>query len=233
MMDSAGKLLVSVVRRGRGDRVVAIAKEAGARGSTVLMGRGTANNRLLQILGFADTEKELVFTIAPTSEMGAIVHALQFAPDLCVKTPGIGFIIDVNVMPHTLGLPKLEDVQSTEAEGDKALEEKVRNHELICVIVNFGFAEDIMQAARKAGAKGGTILKARGTGTEKDNSFFGITIVPEKDMIMILTLRGDADRILGAIRNCPCLSEPGIGIAFTMPVEKFFPLGLKNNPGEK
>lgn len=229
-MDSIGKLLVSVVRRGRGDRVVAIAKEAGARGSTVLMGRGTANNRLLQILGFADTEKELVFTIAPTAEMDPIVLALRSAPDLCVKAPGIGFIIDVNVLPTTEAMKEWQGQTGSGAEDGKALEEKMRNHELICVIVNFGFAEDIMQAARKAGATGGTILKARGTGTEQDNSFFGITIVPEKDMIMILALRSETEKIMGAIRNCAFLAEPGMGIIFSMPVEKFFPLGLKNNP---
>lgn len=229
MIESAGKLLISVVRRGRGDRVVAIAKEAGARGSTVLMGRGTANSRLMQIFGLADTEKELVFTIAPTAEMPPIVHALQYAPDLCVKTPGIGLLIDVNVLPRTLGgIQSSGDEKYTE-DAVKAEEEKVRNHELICVIVNSGFAEDIMQTARQAGATGGTILKARGTGTEKDKSFFGITIVPEKDMILILTLRNETEKIMGAIRACDYLSEPGIGIVFSMPVEKFFPLGLKNN----
>ena len=225
-MESAGKLLISVVRRGRGDRVVAIAKEAGARGSTVLMGRGAANSRLLQIFGLADTEKEIVFTIAPTAEMPPIVHALRSAPDLCVKAPGIGALLDVNVLPRALaGAPG--------AAGQEVEEGAVGEHELICVIVNAGFAEDVMQAARKAGAKGGTILKARGTGTEEDTSFFGITIVPEKDMLMILSPRGQAGKIMAAARACPCLSEPGMGIVFSMPVEKFFPLGLKDNQGKE
>lgn len=229
MRESAGKLLISVVRRGRGDRVVAIAKEAGARGSTVLMGRGAANSRIMQIFGFADTEKEIVFTIAPSAEMPPIVHALQHAPDLCVKVPGIGIILDVNVLPQTQAGIRARNMAGSSEENAHAEEEKVRNHELICVIVNAGFAEDIMQAARKAGATGGTILKARGTGREEDKSFFGITIVPEKDMLLILTLRSEAERILQAIRDCPFLAEPGIGIVFSMPVEKFFPLGLKNN----
>lgn len=230
MLESAGKLLISVVRRGRGDRVVAIAKEAGARGSTVLMGRGAANSRLMQIFGLEDTEKEIVFTIAPSAEMPPIVQALRYAPDLCVKMPGIGIILDVNVLPQTRGGIKATDEARAAQKDARVEEEKVRNHELICVIVNAGFAEDIMQAARKAGATGGTILKARGTGREEDKSFFGITIVPEKDMLLILTLRKETDRILQAIRDCPCLAEPGIGIVFSMPVEKFFQLGLKNNP---
>lgn len=99
------------------------------------------------------------------------------------------------------------------------------SHELISVIVNAGYAEDIMHAARKAGATGGTIINARGTGKEEDVKFFGITIVPEKDFLLILAAKGQAPAILEAIRATPCLSEPGMGIAFCIDVERFVPLG--------
>ena len=98
-------------------------------------------------------------------------------------------------------------------------------HELISVIVNAGFADDVMAAARKAGATGGTIINARGTGREEDVKFFGITIVPEKELLLILTTRETAPSILEAIRTQPYLTEPGMGIAFCMPVEQFMPLG--------
>lgn len=101
----------------------------------------------------------------------------------------------------------------------------VPSHELISVIVNAGYAEDIMHAARKAGATGGTIINARGTGKEEDVKFFGITIVPEKDFLLILATREQAPGILEAIRTTPCLSEPGMGIAFCVNVERFIPLG--------
>ena len=99
------------------------------------------------------------------------------------------------------------------------------SHELISVIVNAGYAEDIMHAARKAGATGGTIINARGTGKEEDVKFFGITIVPEKDFLLILAAKDQAQAILEAIRATPCLSEPGMGIAFCSNVECFVPLG--------
>ncbi len=56
---------------------------------------------------------------------------------------------------------------------------------LITVIVNSGYAEAVMAAARSGGASGGSILNARGTGTEEDVKFFGITLVPEKEMLLI------------------------------------------------
>lgn len=99
------------------------------------------------------------------------------------------------------------------------------SHELISVIVNAGYADDVMLAARKAGAKGGTVINARGTGREEDVTFFGVTIVPEKELLMILAEKQAAPAILEAIRRTPSLNEPGIGIAFCTDVESFFLLG--------
>lgn len=212
------RLLICVVRRSRGDRVVELVRSAGATGSTVLLGRGTANSRLLRFLCLGDTEKELVFTIAPAEKMSHIIETLRAAPDLCRKVPGIAFTIDVTSFWNVAN-PNLQ-LEAMPMQGEAA-------YQLVCVIANAGFAYDIMGSARAAGATGGTILKARGTGSEEDGTFFGITIVPEKDMIMILSPRAKVSPIVEAIRACPCIAEPGSGIVFCMPVQEFFTLGAK------
>lgn len=215
-------LLVTVVRRTRGDRVVELARAAGATGSTVLLGRGTVNNKWLALLCLADTGKEIVFTIAREKIMPNIISALQSAPDLCKKAPGIGFTVNVNLFLRS-GLPFAQ-----ENKENYEMKEEI-NRQLICVIANEGYSDDIMHAARHAGARGGTIIRARGTGTEEDSSFFGIHIVPEKELVMILVKNIDLDPILNAIRSLPCLAEQGVGIVFTLPVTSFFPLGLTAN----
>lgn len=101
------------------------------------------------------------------------------------------------------------------------------DHVLITFIVNRGYADDAMVAARKAGATGGTILNARGTGKEEDVKFFGISLVPEKEILLIAVESSSADKILEAVKNVPCLSEPGSGIAFCVAVEDFVTLGKK------
>jgi nitrogen regulatory protein PII len=100
-------------------------------------------------------------------------------------------------------------------------------HTLITCIVNRGAADEIMDAARAAGATGGTILAARGTGKEEDVKFFGVQLVPEKEMILILVGSGLTGKVLDAIRSVPCLAEPGSGIAFCVDVERFMTLGGK------
>ena len=82
-----------------------------------------------------------------------------------------------------------------------------------------------MAAARKAGAPGGTVINARGTGREEDVKFFGITIVPEKELILILVPKEQSPTILNAVKSVPCLAQPGIGIAFCIDVESFATLG--------
>jgi hypothetical protein len=98
-------------------------------------------------------------------------------------------------------------------------------YRLISVIVNKGYAEDAMAAARKAGAGGGTILGARGTANEEDARFFGVRLVPEKELLLVLVADDVADAVFAAIRALPCFAEKGAGIEFSVPVREFTLLG--------
>lgn len=237
---NGGKLLVAIVGREQGEKIVALTKNAGAGGGTILLGKGTAESSLLQLLGIGDSEKDLVLTLAPEPVLLAAIAALRDDPWVRKKVRGVAFTLDVTaILRHALApVPAAAgDVQpapettppsstlsrSTPPVGENTMQ--APSHELISVIVNAGYAEDIMHAARKAGATGGTIINARGTGKEEDVKFFGITIVPEKDFLLILAAKDQAPAILEAIRATPCLSEPGMGIAFCMNVERFVPLG--------
>ena len=98
-------------------------------------------------------------------------------------------------------------------------------YEMINIIVNKGYAEDAMAAARKAGAGGGTILSARGTAKEGDEKFFGMEIVPEKEMLIVLVPSDKKAEILDAVKALPCFEKAGSGIVFSSEVESFSVLG--------
>lgn len=97
--------------------------------------------------------------------------------------------------------------------------------ELIIALVNAGFAGVAMDAARECGARGGTILHARGTGTKEMEKKYGIIITPEKEMLMILVNDKIKDDVLQAIYKSAGLGSDGQGIAFSLPVEDV--VGLK------
>lgn len=93
-------------------------------------------------------------------------------------------------------------------------------YDLVVTIVNKGEAETVVDASKKAGAEGGTILFGRGTGIHEHAKLFGITIEPEKEIILTLIDRQKSGDVLDAIVNETGLNKPGKGIAFIIGVEK-------------
>ena len=95
---------------------------------------------------------------------------------------------------------------------------KKEEFEVIFCIINKGYSLTVMDAAKAVGAKGGTILNARGTGNAENEEFFGITIQPEKEIVVILVNKKIRDVVLHEIYDKAGLETKGQGIAFTMPV---------------
>ena len=93
------------------------------------------------------------------------------------------------------------------------------NHEAIFCIVNSGYSELVMDAAKKLGARGGTVINARGTASKEAETFFNITIEPEKEIVMILVPSEIKDDVLHALYKEAGLETPGQGIAFALPVD--------------
>lgn len=92
-------------------------------------------------------------------------------------------------------------------------------HEVIMCIVNSGFSDSVMDAAREFGARGGTVIRARGTANAEAEKLFNIAIQPEKEIVMILVDSKIKNDILHALYRAVGLKTPGQGIAFSMPVD--------------
>ena len=95
---------------------------------------------------------------------------------------------------------------------------KNNDYEVILAIVNSGFADDVMEVAREQGARGGTILNARGVAKEEAAAFFGITLHSEKEIVMIVVPREIKENVLGAIYKEMGMAKKAQGIAFSLPV---------------
>ena len=100
-----------------------------------------------------------------------------------------------------------------------------KEFEVVIALVNSGFADVVMNAAREAGARGGTIIHARGTGNKELEKKYGVIITPDKEMILILVRQEIRDAVLSAIYKSAGLATDGQGIAFSLPVEEA--VGLK------
>ena len=91
--------------------------------------------------------------------------------------------------------------------------------DMIITIVNNGFSDVVMDAARSAGARGGTILHARGSVGEEMKRFFGVTIDPEKEVILILTAHENRNELMKAIGEAAGLRSEARGLSFSLPVD--------------
>ena len=98
--------------------------------------------------------------------------------------------------------------------------ENKKQFELILCIVNSGYTDLVMEAASKSGAKGGTVVTARGSGNAEAEKLYGITITPEKEIVMIVVPREIKDNVLRAIYEEAGLDTRGQGIAFSLPVDE-------------
>lgn len=99
-------------------------------------------------------------------------------------------------------------------------------YEAIICIVNSGFSENVMDAARECGARGGTVINARGTAKQETEKLFNISIHPEKEIVLILVPTEIKDNVLHAIYQKVGLASEGQGIAFSLPVDEV--VGIKN-----
>ncbi len=210
-------LLLSMVPHNKAELVSDAALKAGSFGGTVFLGRNISRNSVMAALGLGESTVDIVLILCQKDTFLPIKESIIQA--CAEEKPGFG---------HMMALDADKLVRTGTITGGDNIMAESRNQELITVILNRGYADDAMAAARKAGAGGGTVVNARGTAREDDSQFFGMHIVPEKEMLMIVVDHDKKDAVLESIRTLPCLSQPGSGIAFCTGVNEFTLLGKRD-----
>lgn len=178
----------------------------------ILYGKGTASSSLLEYFGIDETEKIVILTIVPKIMSKYILKDIQKA--LNIEDPGNGIAFTI---PLSSSTKYIQDFYQNKNWEDFEMEEMMKH--LIITITNEGFAETVMTAAKKAGATGGTTINGRGLETEKIVKFLGVSIEPEKDIILILTDEEKKNPIMNEIVKACGLKTPGAGICFSLPVD--------------
>ena len=92
------------------------------------------------------------------------------------------------------------------------------NHEVIFAIVNSGYADEAMAVARENGARGGTIINARGVASKEAADFFGFTFHEDKEILMLVVEKDQKDTLLNALYREMGMGKKARGIAFSLPV---------------
>jgi len=208
------ELLFVIVNVGVGRKVIRIAKKNGILGGTVFLGRGTVNSRFLKFLDLDDVHKEIVLMLGEKLEVLQVLEAIVHELALHKPNHGIAFTVSVK---NLIGSCRYQNVKE-ERGGESPM------HEAVFVIVDRGKAEDVVDAAIKAGSKGATILHGRGSGIHETSKLFAMEIEPEKEMVLILAEENLTEAITESIRKEMKIEEPGKGIMFILGVNKAYGL---------
>ncbi|MFD1361295.1 P-II family nitrogen regulator [Lentibacillus salinarum] len=228
------KLIITIVRKDKAKKVVQASRNAGAQGGTTLLGEGLRLNEKMRVLGIpVERERAVILTLVSDEIFHDVRRAIIDSVQLNKPRQGIGFVIDTKKIA---GINHLLGWNGEEGEPDKEgvaimMEGQDVLYDLIITIVNRGDSEKVVDATRKAGAEGGTILHGRGTGVHEKAKLFNIMIEPEKEMILTLIDREKTSDVLKTINEEAELKKPGKGVAFVLEVDST--VGISREMNEK
>lgn len=157
----------------------------------------------------------MIITLIAEQKLDDVLSAIGRTGRLNEKGRGIAFVIDAS---RTAGIVH-RSVTGMEGGSRRTMEQEC-SYDLIVTIVNKGDSEKVVEASRNSGAEGGTILSGRGTGIHEQAKLFGLTIEPEKELVLTLIKNELTSRVLEAIVDEIQLNRPGKGIAFVIKVER-------------
>ncbi len=204
--------VVSVINPANLGTLMDICKSLELPVTLTLLGRGTATASMLELLGIDTSEKRIVMSIVSQELMQTFIQ--EHRRRLYIDAPGQGILFAVPV--KSVGGGKTLQYLGGHA-ASKAPEFNFE-HELILVISNVGHTEEVMDAARTAGATGGTILHAKGANAERAQQFFKVSIIQEKEITMIVAPSAQKAAIMAAILKSAGPSSPAGSVVFSLPV---------------
>ena len=212
------EMLVSIVERGKGVGLMKQYETFKVIHHLQMAGHGTAASHLLDTLGFGTTERDVIISIAPRDTLGQLLRYLKDEDRPSLGAPGIAFSLKLTGMSALLavGLSRLEEM---EPERGEQIMEQGNTHSLILISVNAGYTEEVMDAARAAGARGGTVIRARWTGAEAVEKFVGISLQAEKEVLAIVATHRDRNAILEAVEHSFGLRTEAQATVISLPID--------------
>lgn len=180
------------------------------------LGYGTVSNETMDMLGLESKEKTVVKAVIEEDKWLTVKKQLEKVLKIDAPGGGIAFTIPLSSIGGRKALQFLIENDKYEKKEESTL--KNTDHDLIVVISELGYTNLIMDAARKAGAYGGTVIHAKGTGMASAEKFMGVSLAQEKELIYIVVKTSQKNAIMQAIMEEAGLNTKAKAICFSLPV---------------
>lgn len=208
------EMLVVIVEHNKASKVLHLADEKGVTASVAMLGRGTASRTMFDYLGLNDKKKAVLMLFGKTEEITDLADYLVEKLEMDKPNHGIAYI------ESAFNVFGTED----NANGSENIKRGENMYNAIYTIVEKGNADDVIEAAQKAGSRGGTVMHARGSGSEEARKVFNMLIEPEKEIVLIISEEAKTKDIVESIRKETQIEEEGKGIIFITRVEQTYGL---------
>ncbi|WP_324824260.1 P-II family nitrogen regulator [Sinanaerobacter sp. ZZT-01] len=208
------ELICIIVNFGLGSKLVRLAKKHGIPGGTIMLSRGTVNSSILDYMGLSDVRKESVFMVADKKIARQALEEMNKEFEFNKPNHGIAFATSI------CGVLGTKSIVCGNIKNEREVDNTM--YHLVTTIVDKGKGECVIDAATKAGSKGGTIMNARGSGIHETSKLFSMEIEPEREVVMILSEHESTEKIVTSIKEELKIEEPGNGIIYIQDVNKTY-----------
>ena len=210
-------MVVTIVDRGKSEKVVELCQKEGVPIHFVSLGHGTARTEMLDLLGLGETQKDTIISFVPEYSVCPLLDCLADGMRMRYPGKGISFTVPLSSVSAKMYRTLTEHIQpkNERTESDMACEGK---YEMVVALINRGYTDLVMEAARQVGAPGGTVLNTRGIGSEEVEQFLGISIQAEKEIVFLVVPTEKRQDVMQAISHEAGLKTPAKGVVLSLPV---------------
>ena len=209
--------LITIIRRSDAEEYERFFGERGAGVIYALTCNGTVHKRTLDLLGIERSEKTMLITVTDGESLKRLTRGLTAEMHIDLPDRGVAMAVPLASIG---GAHTLEYLTGEQIDQEKETENMHSDHELIVAIYERGFTDMVMDAARSAGAGGGTTVRARGTGAKAAEKFFGISLAEEKEMVFIVSDVNKKKDIMRAIMQDAGINTKAHALVFSLPVSE-------------
>ena len=220
--------VISIINPEALDTLCAICAELKLPMTVVMHGRGTAVQSMMDLLGIESTEKRVIMTVANPEKTRKFIKEMR--RQVYIGIPGHGIIMAVPIK-SVGGGKTLAYLNNGEQQPARYSPELSNRYELIVIVANEGRTDQVMNAARAAGATGGTVLHGKGTGSQ-NKKFYNVSIASEKEVILMVAQNDRKAAIMQSVLHHAGPDSEAGAVLFSLPVSEVAGFGLMDEAAE-
>lgn len=215
-------MVASIIERGKAKAYMDMMEKKGIFYHMQAVGAGTASSEMMDILGLGSNDKDIVISYAPRKNVEILAADLMNTLGIGMRFGGLLMILSTSAISKLTAEIILQKTDTTDLKGDSNAMNSEYQHSLIFINVNPGYTDEVMHTAKKAGATGGTVIRARMANTNQKSDMAELHIQAEKEIIAILAPDTVRNHIMEEVNKEFGFRSEANGVVCSVPVDKAF-----------